>query len=87
MLVAGGFSVPCPPRVVLHPSFACTYGDLGARFPTPSCVSVTQRSTLVLQGPGPITVRSLALDGALVVDACEGAVVGEWRWWMGLTGW
>ncbi len=79
MTAAGGFDVPCPPRVVLQPSFACTFQQLKRHFPTPKRVSVSQRSTLVITGPGSITVKQLQLDGALRISAAQGAVVGAYK--------
>ena len=59
--------------VVLTPDFASTFDELKARFPDPSKVSVSKKSSLVLSGD--VTVKSLQLDGALVVKAVAGAKV------------
>ena len=69
-----GIKVLQPPRVVFSPSFAPTLEVARTRFATPGRVSITSRSTLVLDGAG-IRVKRLSLDGALVVRACEGAFV------------
>ena len=69
-----GIKVLEPPRIVFSPSFAPTLDVARTRFATPSRVSITSRSTLVLDGAG-IRVKRLSLDGALVVRACEGAFV------------
>ena len=42
---------------------------------TPAQVSISQRSTLVIQGEGEVTIHSLRLDGALVITAAKGAKV------------
>ena len=69
-----GIKVLEPPRIVFSPSFAPTLDVARTRFASPSRVSITSRSTLVLDGAG-IRVKRLSLDGALVVRACEGAFV------------
>jgi len=67
--------IPCSSgaMVCLHPSFACTLEDLKKRFPEPKAVSISSRSTLVLNGD--ITIKRLELDGALIVTANPGASV------------
>lgn len=62
------------PHVVLHPSFAPTMGVLRDRLPSPAEVSVSATSTLVVDGPG-VVIKSLRLDGALEIRACDGANV------------
>ena len=71
-----GFTVPLPPRVVLRPTFAATMSTLAQRFPEPHNVSVSAASTLVLDGPGVVTIHSLHLDGCVVIRAAAGATVG-----------
>lgn len=56
------------PQVVLGPSFAVFYSELRRRFPTPSAVSITARSTLVITGKGDVTIEGLVLDGALEIQ-------------------
>eukprot|EP00629_Pelagomonadales_sp_RCC1024_P017222 CAMPEP_0119265938 /NCGR_PEP_ID=MMETSP1329-20130426/4593_1 /TAXON_ID=114041 /ORGANISM="Genus nov. species nov., Strain RCC1024" /LENGTH=611 /DNA_ID=CAMNT_0007265795 /DNA_START=9 /DNA_END=1840 /DNA_ORIENTATION=+ len=59
------------PAVVLAPAFAPSLATLRARLPHPAFVKVSERSTLVLDGD--VEVRSLALDGGLVVKCKPGA--------------
>ena len=62
-------------RVILTPRFGLTIDDIRSRFPEPKEVSVSARSTLLLDGPGTITIKSMKLDGALIITAVEGANV------------
>lgn len=55
------------PQIVLSPQFAVFYSELRGRLPTPSAVSVTARSTLVVSGDGDVTIEGLVLDGALEI--------------------
>lgn len=41
------------------------------RFPKPSAVSITARSTLIVKGKGDVTIEGLVLDGALEIEVCE----------------
>lgn len=61
------------PQLVFAPRFAPSQAVLRARFPSPTAVRISQRSTLVLEGN--VTIRALALDGALRISACVGASV------------
>ena len=47
--------------------------EIRSRFPSPDKVSISARSTLVLEGN--VTIHSLTLDGALRVSASEGAEI------------
>lgn len=62
-----------PPRIVLTPQFGCTQKEVRQRFPTGANVKVSARSTLILDGD--ITVRSLNLDGTLIVRVAPGGKV------------
>jgi UDP-sugar pyrophosphorylase len=82
---ANGIVVPAGPRVVAHPSFACTFAELDGKV---GKVALAPASTLVVEGAG-VTLESLVLDGALVIKACAGANVTVkgltvknkgWRW-------
>ncbi len=75
-LTVSGFQVPLPPRVVLQPSFAPSLSVLQTHFPTPTDVHVSATSTLAITG-GSITIFKLLLDGALLINAVDGAVVGK----------
>jgi UDP-sugar pyrophosphorylase len=72
---AQGFSVPSAPKIVVSPFFANAFEDWRAAFPSPKAISITNRSTLVVQGRGKVRFHGLALDGGLFIEACEGAVV------------
>jgi UDP-sugar pyrophosphorylase len=57
--------------IVMKPDFACCPGEYNIKFPFPKLVKISARSTLVVRGPG-VTIESLDLDGALVVDVERG---------------
>lgn len=62
-------------KIIITPRFACSLSELRAKFPTPEKVSISDSSTLILDG-GNITVYSLALDGALsITSECSEAEV------------
>lgn len=44
------------------------YSELRRRFPTPSAISVTERSTLLVTGDGDVTIHGLELDGCLEIE-------------------
>jgi len=70
---ANGIVVPSGPKVVLHPSFACTFEELKGK--AGKGVKVTSASSaLIVEGAG-VKIESLELDGALVIKACPGAFV------------
>lgn len=69
-----GFDLQDPPHIVFHPNFAVSYAAFAKKFPSPSNVHITQRSTLVVEGED-IVIDSLDLDGTLVVKAVPGAKV------------
>ena len=70
-----GIELSIPPLVVLLPSFATCKADVRARFKPGSALSMTARSSLVLQGD--VTFEGeVSLDGALVIKASHGASVG-----------
>ena len=69
---ACGITVDRPAGVVLNARIGASHAALSAAFPTPSAVSVTQRSFLVIRGGGDVTIHSLTLDGTLVVEVAEG---------------
>ena len=53
------------PSVVLKPSFCSSLAELKAKIPKPAFVSLSKTSTLILGGD--VEVRSLKLDGGLVL--------------------
>lgn len=61
-------------RVVLCPNFGTTASELISKFPTPEMVSITATSSLVLDGSS-VIIKSLQLDGALIITAVDGAEV------------
>lgn len=64
----GGIPVTPGPLVVLGAQFAVTHRLLESRFPNGSAVSITERSALAVEGKH-ITIESMELDGALVLEA------------------
>ena len=66
-----GIKVVPGPAIVFKPDFVCCPGELHIKFPSPEKVKISARSTLVLRGPG-ITIESLDLDGALIIDVDRG---------------
>jgi len=81
-----GVSVPEGPHVVLAPRVGPTYASLKKVFPAGKDVTISGKSTLVLDCDD-VVVESLDLDGVLVVKAPKGVKVvlrnvtvksGEW---------
>jgi len=66
-----GISIVPGPVIVLKSDFACCPAEYKIKFPSPEKVKISARSTLVVRGPG-ITIESLDLDGALVIDVDRG---------------
>jgi UDP-sugar pyrophosphorylase len=71
LVPVGGIPVTPGPRVYLSPSFAITQEEIVAKV---SGGKISQRSSLVLEGNG-IMIKNMDLDGALVINACDGAQV------------
>lgn len=67
-----GIEIGSGPDCVLKPSFAACASEFKGKFPNPSAVKISGRSSLVLSGNG-LVIESLDLDGALVVECEEGA--------------
>lgn len=65
-----GVAASLGPHIVFSPHFSVFYSELKRRFPTPSAISVTARSTLLVTGGGDVTIEGLALDGALDIEVC-----------------
>lgn len=59
------------PAIVLKPDFGCCPGELEKKFPFPTAVNITARSTLFVRGSG-VVIESLDLDGALIIDYKDG---------------
>lgn len=70
--VFNGQEVDVWPRIVWKPKWGLTFSDIKSKV-SKNC-SVTGKSTLVLKGQS-ILLEDLALDGALVIDAVDGAEV------------
>jgi hypothetical protein len=72
--VYAGISVPPGPAIVLHPSFVATPSEYEVKFPFPTSVHISARSTLVVRGSG-VVIESLNLDGTLIIDYRDGRKV------------
>ncbi|KAI3464579.1 hypothetical protein Pfo_021242 [Paulownia fortunei] len=70
--VFNGQDVDVWPRIVWKPKWGLTFSDVRSKV-SKNC-SITGRSTLALKGQS-IFLEDLALDGALVIDAVDGAEV------------
>lgn len=64
----GGIPVTPGPRIILSPSFGVTQEEIVEKVTGGATIKISQRSALVLKGRH-ITINSLDLDGALVVEA------------------
>jgi UDP-sugar pyrophosphorylase len=62
------------PAIVLKPNFVSCPAEYKIKFPNPSQVKISSRSSLVVEGEG-IVIQSLDLDGALIIRAEPGANV------------
>ncbi len=67
-----GVEVTSGPDCVLKPSFAACATEFKTKFPNPAAVKISGRSSFVLSGQG-LTIESLDLDGAAVIECEEGA--------------
>jgi len=61
------------PAVALTPNFALTVNDVVSHLPGRDAITVTARSTLLLDGE--VFLHSMHLDGALVIHAVPGATI------------
>eukprot|EP00511_Aplanochytrium_stocchinoi_P006382 CAMPEP_0204824954 /NCGR_PEP_ID=MMETSP1346-20131115/2933_1 /ASSEMBLY_ACC=CAM_ASM_000771 /TAXON_ID=215587 /ORGANISM="Aplanochytrium stocchinoi, Strain GSBS06" /LENGTH=285 /DNA_ID=CAMNT_0051952399 /DNA_START=200 /DNA_END=1057 /DNA_ORIENTATION=+ len=68
-----GIPIPVGARVVLCPSFGTTLEEITKRFPTPHDVTITETSSIVLDGD--IVIHKLYLNGDLRIRAAAGAKV------------
>jgi hypothetical protein len=80
-------NVPCPlfPIVAFDHRFGFHLASVQARFPHPESVKISKRSVLVLKGD--VTILSLNLDGALVIEAAPGVKVVVKDWTIKNEGW
>jgi UDP-sugar pyrophosphorylase len=67
--IYAGIHVSLGPRIVIDPNVAILFDDLNTVFTMPSEVSISQKSTLLIQGPGKILIEKLNLDGTLILKA------------------
>ena len=68
-----GLPLALQPAIAMTPRFALTVDALIARVPTGASVTISSRSTLLLDGD--VTLHELQLDGTLVVRAARGVQV------------
>lgn len=66
-----GIKVIPGPEIVLKPSFVVCPAEYKDRFPNPSEINISARSSLIVKGD--VVIESLQLDGALEIDCEEGA--------------
>jgi UDP-sugar pyrophosphorylase len=66
-----GIKVTPGPAIVFHPGFVCCPGEYASKFPSPENIKISARSTLIVKGSG-VVIKSLDLDGALVIDCADG---------------
>ncbi|KAF4145384.1 UTP--glucose-1-phosphate uridylyltransferase domain-containing protein [Phytophthora infestans] len=62
------------PQIVFGSGFALSQTTLAKKFINPSAISITARSTLIVEG-AEVTFDALDLDGAVRIVACPGAKV------------
>lgn len=67
-----GIEVTPGPEIVFGPNFVSYPGEYKSKFPNPAEVKISAGSSLVVNGNG-VTIESLELDGALVIECEEGA--------------
>mmetsp|Transcript_24453 Transcript_24453/g.36279 ORF Transcript_24453/g.36279 Transcript_24453/m.36279 type:complete len:620 (-) Transcript_24453:169-2028(-) len=65
-----GVSAVFGPEIVVAPESMCCPAEFREVFTSPRNVKISSRSSLVIKGPGKLTIESLDLDGALVIN-CE----------------
>lgn len=66
-----GIEIIPGPEIVTKPSFTVSPAEYKERFPNPSKIKISARSSLVVEGD--VVIESLDLDGALVIQCEEGA--------------
>lgn len=70
--VFNGQEVEVWSRIVWKPKWAVTFADVKSKISGNN--SVSQKSTLVIKGQN-VLIEDLSLDGALIVDSVDDAVV------------
>ena len=69
-----GIEVNPGPAIVFKPDFACCPSEYEEKFPFPTAINISARSTLFIRGSG-VVIESLDLDGALIIDYRDGEKV------------
>jgi UDP-sugar pyrophosphorylase len=69
-----GIKVTLGPSIVFKPDFVQFPGDYFDKFPFPSNVKISNRSTLIVRGAG-VVIESLDLDGTCIIDYKNGEKV------------
>jgi len=71
-VVFKGISFIPGPELVFKPSFVAFPFEYPKHFPIPADISISSRSSLVINNGDGLTIESLDLDGALVINCEEG---------------
>ena len=66
-----GIKMPAGPKVVISPFVCPQPADYKAAFPSPGDVTISGKSVLIIEGKGSVVIKSLKLDGTLVIEADE----------------
>ncbi len=69
--IFSGIKAALGPEIVPKPSFATIPAEYRCRFPNPSKINISGRSSLVIEGD--VIIESLSLDGALTIECEKGA--------------
>lgn len=65
-----GITAPLSPRIVIHPSCCSFASHMCQLFPYPNRISISLKSTLIVEGD--VVIEDLHLDGSLKCVACPG---------------
>ena len=68
---AGDIELSPGPAIVLKPNFGFCMTELKEKFPHPENIKISAKSTLIIRGDD-IVVKSLDLDGCLLIDCEDG---------------
>lgn len=63
-----GVTMIAGPKIVVSPGVCCQPGEYKSTFAGGGNVMITGGSVLILKGKGKVTINSLKLDGALIID-------------------
>lgn len=75
------------PEVVVKPSAMLCPAEYKEVFPTPEQVKIGKKASLVIEGSGKLTIKSLKLDGAMHIVCEEGANAVIQELWVQNDGW